>query len=189
LVKHKERTEATRRALLDAGRSLFAQRGYANVSVADLAAAAGVTTGAIYHQFGSKEGVFRVVYDELVRGTWERVLAGRAAAPCAGLLGDCQIYLDACADPAFFRITADGPSVIGWDQLVDGTRPLVEASLRAARERDELIDCPVGPLARLMAAALKEAGIMIATAADPVAARVQATEAVRSLLGGVLERR
>jgi AcrR family transcriptional regulator len=189
MVTQKERTDATRRALLDAGRALFAERGYANVSVADLATAAGVTTGAIYHQFASKEGVFRAVYDELVQGTWERILASRAAAPDRGLFGDCEVFLDACADPAFFQITVDGPTVIGWDQLIDATRRLIEASLHAAHDRGEIIDTPVEPLARMLAAALKEAGVMIATASDPATARIQARDAAHSLLNGIVKPR
>ena len=186
MATQKERTDATRRTLVEAGRTLFAERGYANVCVADLAAAAGVTTGAIYHHFASKEGVFRAVYDDLVQATWERILAARAAHPDSGLLGDCHIYLDACADPAYFQITADAPSVLGWDQLVDGTTPLIEASLHAARDRDEIVDAPIEALARMLAAALKEAGVMIATAADPAGARIQATQAAHRLINGIL---
>lgn len=103
-----------------------------------------------------------------------------------GLISDCRTYLDACADPAFFRITADGPSVIGWDELIAGTRRPIEASLHAARDRGEIADTPVEPIARMLAAALKEAGVMIATAADPATARAQADEAALRLISGLL---
>jgi AcrR family transcriptional regulator len=186
MATHRERTQATRRALLDSGRRLFAERGYADVPVGEIASGAGVTTGAIYHQFVSKEGLFRAVYDELVQATWTRVRDARDAAPGSGLIAGCEAYLDACADPAFFRITADGPAVIGWDDLVAQTSAMIEASLTAARDQGELADVPVRPLARMLAAALKEAGVMIATASDPAAARAQASEGARHLIAGLL---
>lgn len=186
MVTQEQRTLATRRALMDAGRALFAERGYADVPVGEVATKAGVTTGAIYHQFDSKEGLFRAIYDELVQATWARVLSARKTGAGPGLITDCEAYLDACADPAFFRITADGPAVIGWDHLIDGTRRMIEASLTAARDRGEITDAPIEPLARMLAAALKEAGVMIATASDPATARSQASDSARRLIGGLL---
>lgn len=54
------RTEVTA-AILDAARTLFASRGYAAVSVRDLAEAAGVNHGLVHRHFGSKEAVLRAV--------------------------------------------------------------------------------------------------------------------------------
>ncbi len=183
---HHERTQATRRALIDAGRRLFAEHGYAGVSVGEIAQAAGVTTGAIYHQFSSKEGLFVAVYDELVQATWIRVQAARQASDHPSLLSDCAAYLDACAEPAFTRITADGPAVLGWDYLVAQTSQLIEISLTDARDRGEIIDVPLGPLSRMLAAALKEAGVIIATAPDAAVARDQADQTARHLIAGLL---
>lgn len=183
---HQERTQATRRALLDAGRRLFAEHGYGGVGVGEIAQAAGVTTGAIYHQFGSKEGLFVAVYDELVQATWARIQAARQANDHPNLISDCEAYLDACAEPAFFRITADGPAVLGWDYLVAQTSRLIEVGLTDARDRGEIIDVPLEPLSRMLAAALKEAGVIIATASDPVAARNQASVTAGHLVSGLL---
>lgn len=183
---HQERTQATRRALLDAGRRLFAEHGYGGVGVGEIAQAAGVTTGAIYHQFGSKEGLFVAVYDELVQATWARIQAARQANDHPNLISDCEAYLDACAEPAFFRITADGPAVLGWDYLVAQTSRLIEIGLTDARDRGEIIDVPLEPLSRMLAAALKEAGVIIATASDPVAARNQASLTAGHLVSGLL---
>ena len=51
------RARATRERLLDAFGELLYHRPYADISVADLAAAADVTTGAVYARFGDKHGV------------------------------------------------------------------------------------------------------------------------------------
>jgi AcrR family transcriptional regulator len=182
-----ERTEKTRRALLDAGRVLFAERGFAHVSVGEISAAAGVTTGAIYHHFESKEGLFHAVYDELMSDTSARIAQARLQNSSPSLFADCEIYLDACADPSFFRITTDAPTVIGWNTILDDTQALIAAALVAA-QADKEIDqsLEVAPLARMLAAALKEAGVMIATAPDPERARAEASDAAHRLITGLL---
>jgi len=60
-----ERRATTRAALMAAGRRLFAERGYDNVSSEDIVAAAGVTRGALYHHFDGKRGLFAAVYEEV----------------------------------------------------------------------------------------------------------------------------
>src|SRR5260370_39720105 len=60
-----ERREAPTEALLAAGRELFGARGYAGVSSAALAAAAGLTTGAMYHHFEDKTALFRAVFESV----------------------------------------------------------------------------------------------------------------------------
>lgn len=181
-----ERTEAMRRALLDAGRALFARRGYADVGIGEISGHAGATTGAVYHHFGSKAGLFRAVYDELVAGTGERIVAARRDNPAPSLIADCEVYLDACADPAFFRITADAPAVIGWDAILDDTQKLIAMNLAAAQASGEISPAlPIPALARMLAAALKEAGVMIATAPDPARARAEASTSARCLIAGL----
>jgi AcrR family transcriptional regulator len=181
-----ERTDTTRRALLNAGLAAFQEHGYADLGVDELCAHAGVTSGALYHQFGSKAGLFRAVYDELVAGTSARIAAARSANPTPSLSADCEVYLDACSDPAFFRITADAPSVIGWEAILDDTQELIAASLTLAQAAGEIDrDLPIPATARMLAAALKEAGVMIATAPDAANARAEASETARRLLSGL----
>lgn len=49
-----ERSAATRDALITAARRLWGERGYADVGTPEIATAAGVTRGAMYHQFADK---------------------------------------------------------------------------------------------------------------------------------------
>jgi AcrR family transcriptional regulator len=186
MATQSQRNEATRGALIDAGRALFAERGYGDVSVTELAERAGVTTGALYHQFASKEGLFKAVYSELVQGVGAHVLEAQKSAGTPTLLGDCEAYMAACADPAFNRITIDGPAVIGWDEILDEAQSMIRVSLASARDRGEIVDPPLEPLSRMLAAALKEAAVMIATAEDPAAARATANESARQLIAGLL---
>ena len=181
-----ERTDATRRALIDAARAVFCEDGYADAGVDEICARAGVTSGALYHHFGNKAALFRAVYDGLNLATSERIAAARRANPEPSLVSDCELYLDACSDPTFFRIIADAPSVIGWDGIIDATQGLIVESLRAAQDDGEVdSEMPVEAIARMLAAALKEAGVMIATSADPVVARAEASASARRLLDGI----
>jgi AcrR family transcriptional regulator len=147
---------------------------------------AGVTTGALYHQFGSKQALFTAVYTELVERVWARVLKARENAATPTLIGDCEAYLDACADPAFNRITIDGPAVIGWDTILTDTQTMIQASLTEAHQRGEIRERPTPALARMIAAALKEAAVLIARSPDPVAERAAARRGAAQLVKGLL---
>jgi AcrR family transcriptional regulator len=186
MATHDERNRATRSALIGAARSLFAQHGYAEVSVAEVARCAGVTTGALYHQFGSKKDLFKAVYSQLVEGVAAQVLKARSSDGEPTLLGDCDAYVAACADPAFNRITIDAPAVIGWGEILDEAQSMIEASLIESNGRGELAEAPIPSLARMLAAALKEAAVIIATAEHPADARKAAQDSSRKLIRGLL---
>ena len=57
-------TAQTRRAILDHARQLFASQGYAATGTEEIIAGLGITRGALYHQFGNKQGVFQAVIEE-----------------------------------------------------------------------------------------------------------------------------
>src|SRR5438270_10007194 len=111
-----ERSEETREALIAEARTLFAQRGFAAVGTEEIVRAAGLTRGALYHHFESKEDLFRAVYERV-----EQELVGRIASdamsaedPLAALHVGARAFLDACEDPAVQQITLlDAPSVLG----------------------------------------------------------------------------
>lgn len=56
-----------RQLILDAARRLFCQRPYSEVSMADLAEAAGVARGLLHHYFGSKRDLYLAVMRELLQ--------------------------------------------------------------------------------------------------------------------------
>ncbi|GAA4837996.1 TetR/AcrR family transcriptional regulator [Saccharopolyspora rosea] len=53
-----------RQRLLDTAEKLFAERGYTDSRLADIARAAGFTTGAVYSNFGSKHGLFTALLEQ-----------------------------------------------------------------------------------------------------------------------------
>ena len=63
MLQH-ERSERSRGLILDAALRLFSQRGYGATSIRDIAEAAGVSTGNVYHQFPDKETIFRTLLDQ-----------------------------------------------------------------------------------------------------------------------------
>jgi AcrR family transcriptional regulator len=61
-----------RSAILAVASHLFAEKGYSNTTTAEIAQEAGVAEGTLYHHFGSKDGIFLTIFDEMV----EEYLAG-----------------------------------------------------------------------------------------------------------------
>jgi len=59
-----EKSERSRRLVLDAALRLFSKRGFRATSVRDIADAANVSTGNLYHHFPDKESIFRALLDE-----------------------------------------------------------------------------------------------------------------------------
>jgi len=71
--------ERKRERLLEAARSLFAERGYAATTTAQLAREAGVAEGTVFHHFPSKRALLEAVAGEYGRGLAERMFAGADA--------------------------------------------------------------------------------------------------------------
>lgn len=68
-MQREERSERSRRQVLDAALELFSHRGYRATTVRDIAAEAKVSTGNVYHHFPDKETIFRTLLDEFSRVT------------------------------------------------------------------------------------------------------------------------
>ena len=64
-MQREEKSERSRRQVLDAALQLFSRHGYRATSVRDIAEKAGVSTGNVYHHFPDKETIFKTLLDEL----------------------------------------------------------------------------------------------------------------------------
>jgi AcrR family transcriptional regulator len=62
-----ERTEVTRRKLLDAAKQIFAKNGFEAARLEDISSGAGYTRGAFYANFDSKEDIFFALFEEWVK--------------------------------------------------------------------------------------------------------------------------
>ena len=113
-----ERREATRAALIRAAVVRFGAEGFDAVSIDGVAAAAGVTRGAVYHHFDGKEALFeaafRFVEAELLKIV--RRAAASRAEPRDRLLEGCRAFVRATSEHGTNRIVLlDAPAVLGWD--------------------------------------------------------------------------
>ncbi|MPZ83565.1 MAG: TetR family transcriptional regulator [Actinophytocola sp.] len=98
-----------KRRLVDAAVHLFETSGYDAVAVTELAAKAGVTTGALYHHFGSKLGLYLVVRQEMETRLVERTAGAAAAAGRgrAGVRAALLVAFDAAVHFGVCRILAE----------------------------------------------------------------------------------
>jgi AcrR family transcriptional regulator len=78
------RTGETRRVLLDAAREVFAERGFAESSVADVVERAGSSVGSLYHHFGGKSELFLALWEDWQGSQEQRAAEGVTAARRAG---------------------------------------------------------------------------------------------------------
>ncbi|HEY5026464.1 MAG TPA: TetR/AcrR family transcriptional regulator [Acidimicrobiales bacterium] len=187
-----ERRSATRAALLEAGRELFAARGFAGAGQEDIVERAGVTRGALAHHFATKKGLFRAVVESLETELAEHIAtaAMRGDDPMAHLRLGCLAFLDAALDPAVRRIVLlDAPAVLGWQawREIDTTYGLglVSAALEHCMEAGLVARRSVQPLAHILLAALNEAAMLVANADDPVATRVTVGQEVEHFLSSM----
>ncbi|MBC7800719.1 MAG: TetR/AcrR family transcriptional regulator [Gemmatimonadaceae bacterium] len=182
----------TRAKLLAAGRRAFALKGYAEASMDDLTAEAGLTRGALYHHFGDKKGLLQAVIAEIDGEMCERlgVIVDRADTVWAGFIDECVAYIEMAVEPEIQRIVLlDGPAVLGdpsqW--------PSQNACVRSMTHRiQSLIDAgTVRPVdaeatARLIGGAALSAALWIASANDPAAVSRKAVEGFLAMASGLL---
>jgi AcrR family transcriptional regulator len=173
------RSAGTRAALVGAARPLFAEHGFGGVGTETIVRAAGVSRGALYHQFADKTDLFAAVYEaieqDIVRQLEAKIAAAKATDPIEIMSLGAGAWLDACAEPEVQRIVLlDGPAVLGWERWREiGMRyglGLVEGLLTHAIELGRIPPQPVTALAHVLGGALDEAALYVARADDQAAA-------------------
>jgi AcrR family transcriptional regulator len=192
-----ERSAATQQALVIAARRLWGERGYAEVSTPEIAEAAGVTRGAMYHQFPDKTALFMSVLEAVETDVIEQlgvaVAAARPTTPADTLHAAADAWLDIAGEPEVRRIVLlDAPTILGWAGFREISLRyglgLTEQLLSAAIEAGQLKAQPVRPLATVMIGALDEAAMSIANADDSSAEREQVRAVVHDLIDGLMPR-
>jgi AcrR family transcriptional regulator len=116
----KANAASTQAALRAVGRKLFGQLGYEATSLGAICSAAGVTTGALYHHFGDKKGLFAAVAEELDAGLVALTSQASAQAltggadPWQAFLAAIDVFLQAGLHAEGRRIgLTDAPAVLG----------------------------------------------------------------------------
>ncbi len=185
--RQEARSAATRAKLIRAARALFARKGYAGVGTQEIARRAGVTRGALYHQFPAKEDLFLAVYEQVEQELTERVagVIDDLPSPFAAMRTGIRAFLESCRAPEVQRIVLiDGPAVLGWERWREVAERhglgLMLGGIRAAIEAGEIAPVAADPLAHLLMGALDEAALLVVR--EP-----EATDAVAATLERLLE--
>jgi AcrR family transcriptional regulator len=100
-VPRRERADAARNRekVLAAARRLFAERGVAGVTMEEIARAAGVGKGTVFHRFGDRAGLALALLDDRERELQEAVLHGHPPlGPGASAEDRLAAFLDALLD-------------------------------------------------------------------------------------------
>lgn len=182
-----ERRAATRGALVAAARELFAERGFSGVSREEIVERAGVTRGAMYHYFASKEALFATAYEDVERDLCDAIAqaAMTGADPVEQLrLGSAAFLRFALADDVRRIVFVDGPAVLDPEARREiGERyglGLVREALKAIDAAGRLPTGEAELLAPILMATLHEAATQVAEGADP--------KAVGALVNDLLDR-
>ena len=189
-----DRSAATRAALVDAARPLFAEHGFGGVGTETIVRAAGVTRGALYHQFADKTELFAAVFEaveEDIGGRIDALVTGSGSTdPIDAMRTGAAAWLEASAEPEVQQIVLlDAPAVLGWERWREiGMRygmGLVEAVLGHAMEVGRVPRQPLRPLAHMLVGALDEAALYVARADDQAIAAEEARAVVDRLITGI----
>ena len=184
--------EETRATLLETARKVFSERGYADTSLDDLTAQAGLTRGALYHHFGDKKGLLAAVVAQLDAEMDERLCAISDSAKDGwdGFRQRCHAFLEMALEPQIQRIVLrDARAVLGGgspeaqQHCVESMRQLIHQLI----VQGVVVEADAQALAFLIYGSLAEAAAWIAEAEDGAARLAQASMALDLLLRGVLK--
>ncbi|MFN3815243.1 TetR/AcrR family transcriptional regulator [Brevundimonas sp.] len=184
--------EETRAKLIAAGRQAFAEKGFAAASMDDLTAAAGLTRGALYHNFGDKKGLLAAVVAQVdgEMAATAREAGRQADGAWAALLAEGAAYIELALDPEIQRIVLlDGPAFLGdpsqWPSqsaCLEATRDAVTDLMRAGALKPVDIEAA----ARLLNGAALNSALWVAASEEPQKTLPKAVEAFKCLASGFL---
>ena len=129
-----DRSRATRQALLAAARELFIRKGFAATSTPEIAAAVGLTRGALYHHFKDKSELFQALLEEEAQAVAEEIEATAQGwnSPREALMAGAQAYLEAMTATGRTRLLLiEGQAVLGSARM----RLLDEANAERTLQR------------------------------------------------------
>ncbi|MBD1383035.1 TetR/AcrR family transcriptional regulator [Metabacillus arenae] len=168
-MKKSEQTKDTIRKLTKVARDYFTEQGYAHASMEVIVNKAGLTRGALYHHFGSKEGLFHAVLESVQQEIAEKVEAEAAKSDdlWEQLLLGCRAFVSAAVEPQNRRILLiDGPAVLGWEtwRTMDqqNSMRLLKDQLEVMAQHGCLRPISINTLVHLLSGAMNEAALWIA---------------------------
>ncbi|MCZ4089172.1 TetR/AcrR family transcriptional regulator [Sinorhizobium psoraleae] len=187
----KEMIAETRAKLIGAARRAFGTIGYADSSMDDFTAEAGLTRGALYHHFGDKKGLLQAVIQEIDAEMTARLNKVSADAPTRwqGFVAENVAYVEMALEPEIQRIMfRDGPAVLGDPSMwpnANGCIAAVARTISALKAEGFIVDIDPEAGARLIIAASSGAAQWIANSDNPAETSKKAVGGFRVLLEGL----
>lgn len=188
----KEMIAKTRAKLIAAARHAFGTVGYAEASMDDFTASAGLTRGALYHHFGDKKGLLQAVIAEIDGEMALRVneVASKARTRWQHFVDECTTYIEMALEPEIQRIMfRDGPAVLGdpaqWQNANACVASMTDHLTALQEEGVVVADLDPETAARLINGASSQAAQRIANSKDPEATSKKAIAAFKQLLEGL----
>lgn len=189
---HAEMNTETRARLVKAARAAFAARGYAKASMDEICAEAGLTRGALYHQFGGKPGLLEAVVREIDADMGARLDRHYATIsdPWEALC-ECNIeYLRQALNPEIQQVLLrDAPAVLGQRLREIDEESSIAALTEALRnllDTGRIAPCDPETMARMLNGAMIDAALWIAAADDADQRFAQAADSISLLMRGLL---
>jgi len=191
LSRRDEQSNATRDALITAATELFGSDGYHGTGVEEIARAARVTRGALYHHFDDKRSLFDAVVVALQTevAVFVESKARQQDDKWIRMRVGFNAYLEACLNPAFQRLVIrESPVVLGVTRFkeidAENARRLLVVPLTDLNNAGVLDVPDIYVLAHLMSAMMREAAMLMDHADDPVRLRKNSIDIVVRLLEG-----
>lgn len=189
-----ETMEENRAKLISAARKAFAEKGFAAASMDELTAAADLTRGALYSNFGDKKGLLAAVVAQIDEemADFAREAGSKATGEWDQFLAEGVAYIELALDPEIQRIVLlDGPAFLGDPSQWPSQNACLEMSTKAlTRLIAEGVMKPVDPeaAARLLNGAALNAALWVAASDDPQDVLPKAIDAFQCLATGFLAR-
>ena len=163
-----DRTDATRAALLGAGRTLFMEKGFAATGTPEIVAAANVTRGALYHHFADKTELFYAVAQQVAQEVADGIAqdSRRHTKPLEALLAGAKAYFSTMAEAGRAGLLLlEAPAVLSAEQVAGlseraGFQALQEGLQQLLGENRQTV--PLRELTVLLSAAFDRAALAIA---------------------------
>ncbi|WP_194846533.1 TetR/AcrR family transcriptional regulator [Mumia zhuanghuii] len=193
--RREQYSDETREALLTTATSMFAERGFAKTALSEVASAAHVTRGAVYHHFKDKKDLYRAVLERTETDGMATIRDAYLAHedPVAGAMAAMNAYLDRVVDSDYAEIVLrQGPIALGWEewkaceeQFAAG---LIEQIVTALVSAGRLPPLPIATTASVTFSMLGGCGMAIAAAApeDRLRIKDESAEVLARLVGGIL---
>jgi AcrR family transcriptional regulator len=169
--RRSEYAEQTRAALIAAAAKAFAKHGFTATSITQIADAARVTKGAVYHHFSDKQSLFEAVMHHYNEAAQQKVYEAIAKHPddlWEAAMAALDATLDVCADPVAGRIIyVEGPVGLGWRRWRESERQYTHRNVRQLLLNSIAAgiypdDIPIDAMTQVMAGMITHAGISLA---------------------------